>query len=54
MSRAQAARGGWKEPGNHLGGHERLWERGKEAGLLPCQWDPTKGSPPGLPGAALS
>lgn len=35
-------------------GQERLWEQGKEANLLSYQWEPTKGSPPGWPGAALS
>lgn len=35
-------------------GQERLWEQGSEADLLPYQWEPTKGSPPGWPGAALT
>lgn len=35
-------------------GQERLWEQGKEANLLSYRWEPTKGSPPGWPGAALS
>lgn len=35
-------------------GQDRPWERGNEADLLPYQWEPTKGSPPGWPGAALS